>query len=372
MDSDAPESTPSVPTAGRGLQTWVIAATLLVGIFAGVAGGLRIAEFTKKADPVEVRIIESQVNRTPGQLITSEPNQRSISTFEGYGTWIDVFDYSPLYGDSAPTVVASDVADMASFGVKTLYMQAARLDSKSPMGLVDPWLLAEFLMAAHREGVRVVAWYLPKWTTDDSDLERVRKLNDFEVLGNKFDGVALDIEWTKDVDVATRNERLVALSKASRETVGADPLAAIVLPPVLIEVVNTDYWPDFPWTEIASSYDVWMPMSYWSFRSDRSGYGDGYAYNEESTRRLRDDLGEPNAIVHGIGGIGGVDGVNDDPKPEEPLTKLAELDAFVKSLVDTGSIGGSIYDWATLEPEARERLARLFGEGPGSQLTLVS
>ncbi len=372
MDSDSPEPVPSTPPAVRGLRTWVIAATLMVGLFAGLAAGLRIAEVTRKADPIRVRVVDSQVNRIAGRLITPEPSPRSISAFEGYGTWIDVFDYSPLYGDPVPTVVAADVAEMASFGVRTLYMQAARLDSKSPQGLVDPWLLAEFLMAAHREGIRVVAWYLPKWSADDSDLQRVIKLNEFEVLGNRFDGVALDIEWTRGADVATRNKRLVALSKASREAVGTDPLAAIVLPPVLIEVVNTDFWPDFPWTEIASSYDVWMPMSYWSFRSDRSGYGDGYAYNEESTRRLRDDLGDPNAIVHGIGGIGGVDGVNDNPKPEEPLTKLAELDAFVKSLVDTGSVGGSIYDWATLEPEARERLARLFGEGPGSELATVS
>jgi len=368
----APNGAPESRAGDRGLRWWVLAATLGVGAFAGAVAGFRVAELTRKADPVAVHVESADVNRTAGDLVTPEPARRSIAAFEGYGTWIDVFDYSPLYGDPVPSVKASDVAEMASFGVKTLYMQAARLDSKSPLGLVDPWLLAEFLLAAHREGIRVVAWYLPKWSEDDSDLQRVRMLNDFEVLGNRFDGVALDIESTSGVDVGTRNSRLVALSKASRSAVGPDPLAAIVLPPVLIEVVNTDYWPEFPWTEIAGSYDVWMPMSYWSFRSDQSGYGDGYAYNEESTRRLRDDLGDPNAIVHGIGGIGGVDGVNDSPKPEEPLTKLAELDAFVKSLVDTGSVGGSIYDWATLEPEARERLARLFGEGPGSQLPTLS
>lgn len=356
----------------RGLRWWVLAATLLVGAFAGAAGGFRLAELTRRADPVAVRVVSADVNRTAGELATPQPAARTIAAFEGYGTWIDVFDYSPFYGDPEPSVVASDVAEMASFGVKTLYMQAARLDSKSPLGLVDPWRLAEFLLAAHKEGIRVVAWYLPKWSEDDSDLQRVKMLNDFEVLGNKFDGVALDIEWTRGADTATRNSRLVALSKEARSVMGTDPLGAIVLPPVLIEVVNTDYWPEFPWADIADSYDVWMPMSYWSFRSNRSGYGDGYSYNEESTRRLRDNLGDPNALVHGIGGIGGVDGVNDNPKPEEPLTKLGELDAFVKSLVDTGSVGGSIYDWATLEPEARERLARLFGEGPGSQLTAVS
>ncbi len=352
---------------------WAAVATLLIGLMAGTAFGFRIADLAHKADPATLDIVGIKVNRTPGVLWTDTPGPRSIASFEGYGTWIDVFDYSPVYAKGVPALTAADVSGMADLGVKTIYMQAARLDSKSPMGLVDPWLLAEFLLAAHRNGIDVVAWYLPKWSSDDSDLQRVRMLRDFEVLGNRFDGVAVDIEWTGgDIDVATRNARLVSLSDAARQSLGTDPLAAIVLPPVLTEVVNTKYWPDFPWARIADDYDVWMPMSYWSFRSQSSGYGDGYTYNEESTRRLRIDLGDPEAVVHGIGGIGGTDGINDDPNPDEPLATLDQLDAFVRSLVDTGSVGGSVYDWASLEPEARERLARLFGEGPGSRLASVS
>lgn len=356
----------------RRLPLWAALPILVIGLVAGTAIGLRVAELSRAAEPLAMKIAETSVARTSGVLSTDIAGPRSVTSFEGYGTWIDVFDYSPVYATAGPKVSASDVEEMAALGVKTLYVQAARLDSRSPMGLVDPWLLAEILMAAHHHGIDVVAWYLPKWSEDDSDLQRVQMLRDFEILGNRFDGVALDIEWIGDLDVDTRNERLVALSRGARRAMGPDPLAAIVLPPVLTEVVNTDYWPDFPWTEISNSYDVWMPMSYWSFRSQLSGYGDGYAYNEESTRRLRENLGDPTAAVHGIGGIGGIDGVNDDPNPEEPLTSLDELDKFVTSLVDTGSIGGSVYDWATLEPEARQRLAQLFGYGPGSQLPPIS
>jgi len=381
MTSHASESAPSpadhlsgigAPRPRLGLPRWVTLLALIIGLVAGAAFGFRAADLTRKADPVVLDIVATAVTRTPGVLSTDSPSPRTIASYEGYGTWIDVFDYSPVYAKGTPALTAADVAEMADMGVKTLYMQAARLDSRSPMGLVDPWLLAEFLLAAHANDIDVVAWYLPKWSADDSDLQRIRLLRDFEVLGNRFDGLALDIEWIGDLDDETRNARMVSLSESARRVVGSDPIAAIVLPPVLTEVVNTKYWPDFPWAEIATDYDVWMPMSYWSFRSQKSGYGDGYTYNEESTRRLRDNLGDPNAVVHGIGGIGGTDGVNDDPEPEEPLTSLDELDAFVKSLVDTASIGGSVYDWATLEPEARERLARLFGEGPGSLLPTVS
>ncbi len=362
---------PVAPPRRRRTGVWVMLALALGGVI-GAAVGAAAIELTRDSDRVSLEIVASDVSHTSGSIVVDAPGGRSLGSYGGYGTWIDVFDYSPAYTAQSPVLVPDDVAEMADFGVDTLYMQAARLDTRSPNGLEDPWLLADFLLSAHAVDIDVVAWYLPKWSEDDSDLRRVEMLHEFEILGHRFDGVAIDIEWTGgDIDLETRNSRLVSLSAAANKSLAGDPLAAVVLPPVLTEVVNTAYWPEFPWTEIADDYDVWMPMSYWSFRSQRSGYGDGYTYNEESTRRLRDNLGDPDAVVHGIGGIGGVDGVNDDPNPEEPLTELAELDAFVNSLVDTDSIGGSVYDWVTLESEARERLARLFGEGPGSQLPAV-
>jgi len=197
----------------------------------------------------------------------------------------------------------------------------------------------------------VVAWYLPTFDDVERDVRRVEQLLALEVLGHRFDGVALDIELTEAVpDHAERNRRLVELSTRVRAAAGDATLGAIVLPPVQLEVVNPALWPEFPWGELAPLYDVWLPMSYWTFRSDDSGYGDGYAYNEESTRRLRERVDDPAAPVHGIGGIG------DEAPP-------AELDAFVRSLVDTDSVGGSIYDWNTLDVTARALLADRLGEG---------
>jgi hypothetical protein len=34
----------------------------------------------------------------------------------------------------------------------------------------------------------------------------------------------------------------------------------------------------------------------------------------------------------------------------------------------TGSVGGSIYDWSTLPPEHRQRMADLFASGPAADL----
>jgi hypothetical protein len=217
-------------------------------------------------------------------------------------------------------------------------------------------LISEFLIRAHRRGLRVVGWYLPKFADIDLDARNIQQIEQFRVLGHRFDGVAVDIEATDDVpDVDARNEALLALSQRVRAASGDDALGAIVLPPVLTEVVNENYWPDFPWLELRPSYDVWLPMSYWTFRLTSSGYHDGYTYNDESTRRLRNNLNDASAVVHGIGGIG------DEVTPDE-------IARFAQSLADDGAIGGSIYDWNSMSPAIRAALAEAFATGAAAHL----
>ena len=349
-------------TIGDVQRDWILA-VVAIALFLG-AGGAYVAQ-TRRAAPAPYVATTQPVGVAPttGSLIAPEPSARDVSPYEGYGTWVDVFDFSPPYSGDRPSVTPDDLEEMAAAGVRTVYLQAARLDDRSPNGLEDRWLLAEFLLRAETLGLEVVAWYLPKFPGDGTDEDRLAQMSEFEVLGRRFAGVGVDIEWTRDNDDETRSARLIELSETVALADPTTPLSAIVLPPVLIEVVNTDYWPGFPWVEIAPYYDVWMPMSYWSFRTQSSGYKDGYTYNEESTRRLRDNIGDPDALVHGIGGIGGIDGIDDPEEPEEPLAGIDDFEGFLQSLTDTGSIGGSVYDWATLDDASRLRLAELFNPG---------
>jgi hypothetical protein len=112
---------------------------------------------------------------------------------------------------------------------------------------------------------------------------------------------------------------------------------------VVMEVVNPDYWPDFPWREIAPFYDVWLPMAYWTFRTERSGYRDGYRYTEENVRRLRANLGMPDAPVHPAGGTDG-EATDEDYR------------GFVRACAEQRCLGGSISDWRTTPPHAWEIL----------------
>lgn len=296
---------------------------------------------------------------------------RTIEPYRGLGAWLDAFDYSPNYAVEDPPLTPAVVEEMAAANVKTIFIQAARNDERSPGLLEDRWLLTEILVGAHERDIAVVAWYLPKLVPGDPrDIQQLQAMIDFEILGHRFDGIAVDIEAEPEPsadEVAVRNAELIRLSKQLRIISGDDTLGAIVLPPPLIEDVNDQFWPEFPWADIGPLYDVWLPMSYWSGRSNESGYGDGYNYNAVSTRRIREHIGQPGAPVHGIGGIGGVTGERDFSS-SEILAAAADLPLFAESLRDTNSIGGSIYDWQTLDAESRVLMTELFTTGPAAEL----
>lgn len=283
------------------------------------------------------------------------PSTWDLTPYEGLGTWVDAFDYGPAYqsGGNEPAITPDDIDAMADSGVRTLYIQANRDDERSPDGFVDRDLLTEFVVRAHERDMDVVAWYLPTFRSVATDLGHLQDLLDFEEEGHRLDGVGVDIEYTEAVpDPIQRNERLLALSRQLVEAADGAPISAIVLPPVLIEVVNPDFWPEFPWAELAPLYDAWLPMSYWTLRTTDSGYNDGATYHVESHDRMLANLGQDDAVVHGIGGIG-------------DETSDQDLVAFVEALDETGAVGGSIYDWATLSDTGIALLNRLFADFPG-------
>ncbi len=275
------------------------------------------------------------------------PTERTTASYEGLGVWIDAFDFEPNYqgeGGGEPPLTPASVEEFADLGVRTIYLQAARLDDRAPGVLLDEGLLADFLVRAHARGIDVVGWYLPLFGDVDADLERLLAIADFDAKGHRFDGIGVDIEYIEAVpDPEERSVRLVELSQRLRQARPEDALSAIVPPPVQLEVINTSYWPRFPWRDLDRYYDVWMPMAYWTVRTEASGYRDAYRYSEESTRRMRANLGRPDALVHIIGGIG-------------DETTSADLDGLRRALEATGSIGGSIYDWQSLPPERRAEL----------------
>ncbi len=263
-----------------------------------------------------------------------DDRRSGVDVYRGLGAWVDVFDYTTRGG--RPVVGVADVDAMAAQGVRTVYLHAAFESDGFPGGVVPAGVLGPLLRRAHERGLNVVGWYAPRFLDPQADLDRLLAIARFTHDGERFDGVAVDIEDRGLAVVTERNRRLVELSRRLREAVGDEAtVGAIVLPTVLLERVNTDFWPRFPWAEIAPFYDVWMPMTYWTDRLTRSGYRDPRRLIAESIRRTRELTGLPDAPIHPIGGIG------------DTLTE-AELATYVGTLASVGAIGGSIYDYRTM------------------------
>jgi uncharacterized lipoprotein YddW (UPF0748 family) len=269
----------------------------------------------------------------------------SIEPFRGLGTWVDAYDYAAAYQTfgAPPPVEVSSIQDMARLGVRTVYLQAAKADTRSPGSLVDEKLVGDFLVAAHQHGIRVVAWYLPLLGDLDADLAHVRALNDFRAGGQRFDALALDIEWTQGVpNAGQRNSRLVTFTKRVRRVIGADTaLGAIVFPAVQLELINPSLWPDFPYRELAPYVDVWMPMVYWTFRT--ADYRDPFQYTDDSVQRLRTRLHNSHALVHPVGGI--ADG-----------TTASDYQRYLQAVRADRAIGWSVYDYNTMASSVWPRM----------------
>ncbi|MEM8905368.1 MAG: hypothetical protein AAGF02_16825 [Actinomycetota bacterium] len=336
MDDGAPDRAHRRPSL-----LWAVVPLAILGVIAALVIVDRQGDDTEPAATTTSAMTTETTIVPAGRWDLVDANQpMSVLPYAGLGAWVDVFDFDPAYQDGgrAPVVTADDLAIMAAAGVETVYLQAARLDDRSPDGLAAPDLVATWLDTAAELELDIVAWYLPTFADVDADLERLDLLRRFETgRGNRFAGVGVDIEFRGAVeDDAVRSARLVELSSRLTEIgLPGDAWSGIVLPPTLLEVVNPDFWPGFPWAGIAPHYEVWMPMSYWTGRTEASGLRDGLDYNVDAVRRLRANIADPDAIVHSIGGIG-------------DETTEGQLRDFVVSLGVTGSIGGSIYDYRTL------------------------
>lgn len=275
----------------------------------------------------------------PARPVTATAPTRvvgDIAPYAGLGTWVDVYDWSH-YKDSTPTVGPDQVDQMADEGVQTLFIQTAKQDT--PDLIAERELLDPIIARAHERGLRVVAWYLPTLEDVDNDLNRLVASANLDV-----DGLAVDVESRKIADANERSSRLVDLTNRLRAALPGRAIGAIVMPPVQMEVVNPNFWPGFPWQQIAPNFDVWQTMGYWTDRKASSGYRDPYTYTDENLRRLRADLGNPTAAVSPVGGVGAMgDG---------------DIESFLRAAVDNGAIGGSIYDWRTTRAEAWPRLRK--------------
>jgi hypothetical protein len=257
------------------------------------------------------------------QVAGAAPARRAADDpFAGLATWVDIYD-RPVYADPEGTA-----ARIAARGVRTVFAETANY--KATADVVGAPALGRFVDALQARGIAVVAWYLPGFDRPGRDLRRTRAMLTFRTPGGSgFDGVALDVEATIEKRVAVRTLRLLTLARTLRAEAGETPVAAITLPPRMLERRPT-VWPRFPWADLAALSDAVVPMAYTG--SAFRGYEATYGYVARSLASLR--AAGVEVPIHAAGGV--ADRMSAD-----------ELRALVDAAEDGGATGVSLYDFAT-------------------------
>jgi hypothetical protein len=258
------------------------------------------------------------------------------SVFSGLGTWLDVYD-TGLY--RTPKLTADRIARR---GIQVVWIETS--NDRSTTDVVEAVGLGRLVDELHARQIEVVAWMLPGHDRAGRDLRRAQAMLSFRTAsGGSFDGVALDIESLRVKNVALRTTRLLALLRQLRADAGQTPVAAITYPPRALER-HASWWPGFPWADIAAQVDAVVPMLYTG--GGFKGYDATYGYVARSLRLLHAAIGE-DVPIHSAGGVAN-------------RMTADELKAFVDAITDDGgSLGWSLYDYATMTPAAWAALARL-------------
>ena len=266
----------------------------------------------------------------------------SDDPFSGLATWVDVYD-GPVYADPEGTA-----ARIAARGVRTVFAETANF--KAATDVVGAAALGRFVDALHANGIAVVGWYLPGFDRPGRDVRRARAMLAFRTpAGAGLDGVALDVEATVEKRVAVRTLRLLNLTRTLAAEAGETPVAAVTLPPRMLERRPT-VWPRFPWGELAALVDAFVPMAYTG--SAFRGYEATYGYVARSLASLEAALRVAGAETR-VDAAGGV---------ADRMT-ADELAAFVDAATDAGVDGVSLYDFQTTPPRGWTALARFTSGG---------
>jgi hypothetical protein len=233
---------------------------------------------------------------------------------------------------------------MAAHGIRTIYLQSSNYHRNRPF--VHPEGVAAIVDAAHRRRLEVVAWYLPGFRDPALDLHRAVRTIRFETpSGNGFDSFALDIESAEVRRPSLRTARLLRMSAAIRSAAGGGyPLGAIVVSPDRLVRTDPYFWPGFPWRELAETYDVFLPMTYYTYRVE--GPRATARYTARSVQVIRRQTSGLRVPIHVVGGIS-----FDATGPE--------TQGFVDTVLERDVIGASYYTFPGITVDQWKALSAL-------------
>jgi hypothetical protein len=273
---------------------------------------------------------------------TPPPARPGAVAYHGTGAWVDRYDFATL-GDPETAVT-----EMAEHGVRTVYVETGSWKLRHDVDIVAPLQTEDLIAAAHANGMKVVAWYLPGFYDLRLDMRRIRAALAFRTGdGQGFDSFALDIEANQVKPVRRRNTALLELSRMIRTSVGHDYALGAIVPDERSTSRGDVLWPGFPYAAAAKYYDVFLPMAYSTLRHTH-GSARVYRYTAANVSFVRHATHRP---VHVIGGV------TDSMTP-------AEQAAVARAALDSGAIGTSLYKFPLYDDASWAALSAFAAANP--------
>ncbi|GAC1327781.1 MAG: hypothetical protein NVSMB22_19370 [Chloroflexota bacterium] len=284
----------------------------------------RVGTMWVQGDAVQFTTADPARTRTGDGLVSARAN--------GKGMWLTLGTVTD--SSSAALVQAARRA-----GMTHLYVEAAI----SPLGFHGRRSVGHLLRSAHHYHVAVIAWVYPYLYDVASDVQLTRTVAAFHAAsGDRFDGIAADLER----NVTQPNVR--AYSQLVRAFVGPRYLlVGVTYPP--------QSSPDFPYADVAHTYNVIAPMDYWhETSSDRGldyghmsyGYDYGFRYAADSIRRISRTTGAVSIAPIGqtFDNYGRL-----EMGPHAPSAQ--EIQGFLQGSKAAGASGVSFFQWMTATNE---------------------
>jgi len=246
-----------------------------------------------------------------------------LTPLRGKGMW---FTYPLLQTTPVTTIVAM----ARGAGLSHLYVAVGR----SNKGFYGGPGLDALLPAAHRAGIRVIAWVYPFLRDVPADVAMsVSAARYTAPSGDRPDGLLADVE-------NNMNEGAVrAYGQVLRATLGPAALMAIATFPPQWLAGRT-----YPFATAALSWNAVVPMDYWHLRRRAYTAAEAYDFVRESVTLIRART-RPDMPVEVLGQMFDIyqSGANSP--------SAAEILACAAAARDTGALGVSFFEWRHATPQ---------------------
>lgn len=257
---------------------------------------------------------------------------RSLAAYRGTGSWVSIYDTVAWRNP------ARVVRTLQRHRVHTLFLETA--NDRQHRDVVRPVKVAQFIVAAHRAGLRIVGWYLPSLATPGRDLRRAVAGARFRTPdGQRFDSFALDIESTTVRPLRRRSIRATSLAAATRRAMPR----RMTLGAITIDPVGGRYWDGYPFKALAESVQVFLPMEYFTART--KGVRRVARYSSANVVAVRARAGDSSFPVHPVGG-------------DARHASVAELRAFLRGSATASAVGVSLWEYGGTSKRQWAALAR--------------